>query len=366
MHLSAANPVTSARIAGLRYVTDQLPGVRRIGGKRTFRYIAPNGRTIRSAATLARIRTLAIPPAWRDVWICPFKEGHLQAVGRDARGRKQYRYHSQWRLVRDVVKFERMADFGKALPKIRAQLKRDLARSGLPKEKVLATIVWLLERTLIRVGNEEYTRHNNSFGLTTLRNHHVDIAGATVHFYFRGKSGIRHRISIEDLHLAKIVRRIKDLPGYELFQYVDENGKPGSIGSTDVNEYLRNITGQDFTAKDFRTWAGTILMVDSLSSATPVTSARQSKKNIVSAVEFVAKRLGNTVSVCRKCYVHPAVIETYMNKALVNPHRKPSLMTQEKALIRLLKHWKRESRPTSLGHALKESVNRRNKKVRFQ
>src|SRR5437588_5287415 len=251
-------------MAGLRYVANRIPGIRRLGTKKTFRYIGPNGRVIRDTDTLARIRSLAVPPAWTNVWICPFPEGHLQAVGYDARRRKQYRYHSRWRQVRDSTKFDHMVLFGKVLPKIRARVKRDLVRPGLPKEKVLATIIRLLETTLIRIGNEEYVKQNNSFGLTTLRNHHVDVTGAEVHFYFRGKSGVKHAISVEDPHLAKIVRRLRDLPGYELFQYVDENGEKRSIGSTDVNEYLQEVAGADFTAKDFRTWTGTILAVGAL------------------------------------------------------------------------------------------------------
>src|SRR4030095_2200108 len=235
--------------------------------------------------------------AWTYVWICAIEEGHLQAVGRDARHRKQYRYHPRWRQVRDETKFDRMADFGKVLPKIRARVKRDLARKGLPKEKLLATIVRLLERTLVRVGNEEYTRQNDSYGLTTLRNRHVDIAGAKLSFYFRGKSGRKHAISVTDPHLAKIVRRLRDVPGYELFQYIDELGERRSIGSGDVNVYLREITRDDFTAKDVRTWAGTALAVEALCDCEAFTTHRQAKRNINAAVGKVAERLGNTVAV---------------------------------------------------------------------
>ena len=316
MGLASANPVAAAKIAGLRYVTDRTPGLRRIGSGKTFRYFGPTGRLIRDVETLGRIRSLAIPPAWTDVWICAIEEGHLQAVGRDARGRKQYRYHPRWREVRDETKFYRMADFGKVLPKIRRRVSHDLKRKGLPREKVLATIVRLLETTLVRVGNEEYTKQNDSYGLTTLRNRHVEINGTKMSFYFRGKGGKKHAISVSDPHLAKIVRRLRDLPGYELFQYVDESGERRSIGSTDVNDYLREIAGDDFTAKDFRTWAGTVLAVEALCECEPFTSQRQAKKNVTAAVEKVAERLGNTVAVCRKCYIHPAVFETYVRGAL--------------------------------------------------
>jgi len=363
--LPASNPVVAAKIAGLRYVTDRMPGIRRIGTGKTFRYIGPNGRVIRDTATLARIRSLAVPPAWTDVWICPIDEGHLQAVGRDARQRKQYRYHPRWREVRDSTKFDRMADFGKVLSKIRAHVKRDLAKTGLPKEKVLATIVRLLEITLIRVGNEEYTKHNNSFGLTTLRNRHVDITGPTVHFYFRGKSGVKHAISVEDPHLAKIVRRLRDLPGYELFQYVDESGERRSIDSADVNEYLRGITGADFTAKDFRTWSGTVLAVEALCECKAFTTQKQAKRNVLAAVEKVANRLGNTVAVCRKCYIHPGVIDTYMDGTLTTLTRSPSAANSsrwEREFASLLKRWSKPKPKLALDQALVQSVQAQRKK----
>jgi len=319
--LAATNPVRAAKIAGLRYVTDRMAGIRRIGTNKTFRYFGPNGRLIRDASTLTRIRALVIPPAWTDVWICPIEEGHLQAVGRDARRRKQYRYHARWREVRDETKFDRMAAFGKVLPKIRARVKRDLARQGLPKEKVLATIVRLLETTLARVGNEEYTKQNGSYGLTTLRNRHVDVTGAKVDFYFRGKSGVKHQLSVTDPHLAKIVKRLRDLPGYELFQYVNGDGERRSIGSADVNEYIREISGADFTAKDFRTWAGTVLAIDALCECKPFSTKKQAQRNIVEAVKKVAETLGNTVAVSRKCYIHPGVFEKYVRGALSRPSK---------------------------------------------
>ena len=347
--LSVTNPIAAAKIAGLRYVSDDLPGIRRVRAGKNFRYFGPTGRLIRDSSALARIRSLAIPPAWEDVWICPIEQGHIQAIGRDARRRKQYRYHPRWREVRDETKFDRMADFGRVLPKVRARVKRDLARKGLPKEKVLATIVRLLETTLVRVGNEEYTKQNNSYGLTTLRDHHVNITGAEVQFYFRGKSGVKHAISMRDPRLAKIVRRLRDLPGFELFQYVDETGELKSIDSADVNGYLRVITGEDFTAKDFRTWAGTVLAIEALCECEPFTSQRHAKKNIVAAVQKVAERLGNTAAVCRKCYVHPAVFETYVQGAL-------SLPRPERELVKMLKKWSTPKTKLTLEQALVKSV----------
>jgi DNA topoisomerase-1 len=333
--LAATNPVAAAKIAGLRYVTDRRPGIRRIGAGKAFRYFAPDGRLIRDGKMLARIRALVIPPAWKDVWICPIEEGHIQAVGRDARGRKQYRYHPRWREVRDETKFYRMADFAKALPKIRARVKRDLKRPGMPKEKVLATIVRLLETTLARIGNEEYTKQNKSYGLTTLRNHHVDVKGSDLHFYFRGKSGKRHAISVTDSHLASIVRRLRDMPGYELFQYVDEEQEMRSIGSADVNDYIQDIAGADFTAKDFRTWAGTAIAAEALRECEPFTTQKQARRNIMATVEKVAERLGNTVAVCKKCYVHPAVFESYLAGSFAdgNPRLEKLLKPRRKSTL---------------------------------
>jgi DNA topoisomerase-1 len=354
--LPALDPIESAKIAGLRYVTDRLPGIRRVSFGKNFRYVAPNGRLLRDPATLARIRSLAIPPAWTDVWICPTEEGHVQAVGRDSRRRKQYRYHTRWREVRDSTKFDRMATFERLLPKIRARVKRDLQREGLPKEKVLATIVRLLETTLIRVGNEEYTKHNQSFGLTTLRNHHVDVKGGTMSFYFRGKSGIRHAISVEDPHLAKIVRRLRDLPGYELFQYIDETGIRRSIGSSDVNEYLREITGEDFTAKDFRTWAGTMLAMEALCQCKAFTTKKQAKRHIVAVVVQVAERLGNTAAVCKKCYIHPTVFEAYLRGKFAGLRRPTTA-----ALVRWERGLARQPKLT-LEEALAKSIQARRRR----
>jgi DNA topoisomerase-1 len=306
------DPVEAAKAAGLRYTSDRQPGYRRMAHGKTFRYTTPDGKVLRDKGALARIRSLVIPPAWTDVWITTYDNGHLQCTGRDARGRKQSRYHPRWRQVRDETKYERMALFAEALPSIRERVDRDLGQGGLPREKVLATVVRLMEETHIRVGNEEYARTNKSYGLTTMRTKHVEVRGAKVTFDFQGKSRVHHTINLQDRRLAKIVRQISDLPGYELFQYVDDEGDRHSIDSADVNEYLREITGEHFTAKDFRTWAGSVLCCSLLSELEPATSVTQAKKNVVQAIAQVASKLGNTPSVCRKCYVHPAVLERYL------------------------------------------------------
>jgi DNA topoisomerase-1 len=311
------DPAASARAAGLRYVTDAKPGIRRQRSGSGFRYRDASGLPVKDADTLARIRSLVIPPAWNSVWICPIANGHLQATGRDARGRKQSRYHPHWREVRDETKYERMTLFGAALPAIRARVDHDLALPGLPRAKILAAIVRLLETTFIRVGNTEYAKTNHSYGLTTLRNKHVTVKSSTVTFNFQGKSGVEHTIDLQDRRLARIVERCRDLPGYELFQYVDNEGERHSIDAADVNDYLREIAGQDFTAKDFRTWAGTVLACSLLREFEPAESDTQAKKNVVAAIKSVADRLGNTPSVCRKCYVHPAVLETYLGGSML-------------------------------------------------
>ncbi|MFC3458479.1 DNA topoisomerase IB [Massilia haematophila] len=319
--LPLADPPAAAKAAGLRYVTDSKPGIRREEDGEGFRYLDAKGEPVEDEATLKRIKALVIPPAWIDVWICSQANGHLQATGRDAKGRKQYRYHAKWRNVRDEVKYERMINFGKALPQIRAEVDRALKLPGLPREKVLATIVYLLEATMMRVGNEEYARTNKSFGITTLRNRHVKVDGSDVEFRFRGKSGVYHKIHVHDRRLARIIRSSRDLPGQELFQYVDEDGDTHSIDSSDVNDYLRTITGEDYTAKDFRTWSGTVLAAMALQEFEKFDSETQAKKNIVRAIESVAEKLGNTPSVCRKCYVHPAVLDAYLEGSVLEALR---------------------------------------------
>jgi DNA topoisomerase-1 len=304
-----------AREAGLRYTSDESPGIsRRLRGK-NFAYFGPSGKPIREPAALARIRHLAVPPAWRKVWISPLENGHIQATGRDVRGRKQYRYHERWREQRDQNKYGHMMDFARVLPKIRRRVRRDLARPALDREKVLAALVRLLETTLIRVGNDEYARENHSYGLTTLRNRHVKVHGATIEFNFRGKSGKFHNIHIEDPKVAKIVRRCQDLPGQDLFAYRDAGGEVHSIGSQDVNDYLHRIAGENYTAKDFRTWIGTVLAALAFHELEEVTSATQAKRNVGLVIQSVAKMLGNTPAICRKCYVHPEIVNSYLDGA---------------------------------------------------
>lgn len=310
--------IQSARKVGLRYVSDASPGLRRERAGARFRYRDANGRLVRDRETLARIKSLVIPPAWNDVWICAAANGHMQVTARDAKGRKQYRYHALWRSVRDENKYEHLISFGNALPTIRHHVDKDLALAGLPREKVLATIVRLLETTMMRVGNEEYARSNGSFGLTTLRDKHVRIDGARLEFQFRGKSGVKHNIKLADRRLAGIVRRCRDLPGFELFQYLDDEGARHSVDSADVNDYLRQITGQDYTAKDFRTWAGTLLAALALREFEKFDSQTQAKKNLVRAIESVASRLGNTPTICRKCYIHPAIMESYLEGSMLD------------------------------------------------
>ena len=310
------DPVESARAAGLRYVTDDEPGIRRRKSGKGFTYRDPQGKTVKDPKVIERIRKLAIPPAWTDVWICPRANGHLQATGRDAKGRKQHRYHPDWRSVRDETKFGRMILFGEALPKIRERVEADLALRGLPREKVLAAVVKLLETTLIRVGNPEYVKQNNSFGLTTLRNRHVEISGSTLRFEFRGKSGKDHSVEIHDRRLARIVKQVRDLPGQKLFQYLDENGERQSVSSEDVNDYLRAATGEDFSAKDFRTWGGTVLALSALLELGPCESEKEASRAVVEAVKRVSASLGNRPAICRKFYVHPLVIESYLEGSL--------------------------------------------------
>lgn len=308
------DPEAAARAASLRYVSDDDPGIARRRAGRGFNYSAPDGSTIRDRSTLFRIRSLAIPPAWTDVWISPLENGHIQATGRDARKRKQYRYHPRWRQIRDETKYERMAFFGEALPALRARVAQDLARPGLPKERLLAMIVRLLEKTLVRVGNEEYARANGSFGLTTLRNRHVQVDGSAIRFRFKGKGGIPHEVELTDRRLARLVEQVRDLPGQGLFQYLDEHGDPQPIGSEDVNQYLREISGDDYTAKDFRTWAGTLIAAQTLAKVGA--EGTTPKELIKEAVLAASKRLRNTVTICRKCYIHPVILQAFGDEAL--------------------------------------------------
>lgn len=307
------DPAEVAEEAGLRYVSDDQPGYTRQAKNGDFEYFDTEGKPIQDEQRLLRIKRLAIPPAYTQVWICPSPNGHIQATGRDARCRKQYRYHERWRAARDENKYDRMLIFGKALPKIRKRVEQDLSLPGLPRKKVLAAIIQLLERTFIRVGNEEYARDNKSFGLTTMQDRHVDVKGSKMRFRFRGKRGINHEVDVTDRRIAKIVLKLQDLPGQDLFQYINEEGEVRDITSQDVNEYLREITGEDFSAKDFRTWAGTVLAAIALNAIGAFESKKQAKSNIKEAITAVAKMLGNTPAICRKCYVHPAVLETYLD-----------------------------------------------------
>ncbi len=355
--------VKSAHVAGLRHVTDEMPGIHREHAGKGFRYRYPTGEVVTDQEVLKRIKALAVPPAWTEVWICPDPCGHLQATGRDERGRKQNRYHSRWREVRDEAKYARMLSFGKALPKIRMRVNRDLRLHGLPRAKVLATVVRLLDTSLIRVGNDEYARENESFGLTTLRDRHVKVRGAELRFHFRGKSGKVHELGVHDKRVARVVRACQDLPGQELFQYLDSEGERAAIGSEDVNEYLREVSGRDFTAKDFRTWAGTVLAAKALVSCRRGGNKAQVKKNVVQAIEAVAQRLGNTVAVCRKCYVHPEILNSYMEGTFPatlkltaeGGRRTGRLREEEAAILRFLKH-RLASEKRRLERQLRESL----------
>lgn len=341
-------PTATVRMAGLRYVSDSRPGIRRRRAGRGFRYMGPDGAPVTDTRTLARIKALGIPPAWQDVWISADPRGHLQATGRDAKGRKQYLYHQRWREVRDETKYGRLALFGSTLPRIRERTARDLAKPGLPREKVLATIVQLLDLTLIRVGNEEYARANETYGLTTLRQQQVQVEGTHVHFEFRGKSGKEHVIDVRNRKLARIVKRCEELPGYELFQYIDEQGERRSVDSADVNEYLEEITGQHFTAKDFRTWGGSVIAARALRELGAADTETQTKKNVVEAVRRTARELGNTPAVCRRSYIHPDILIAYTEGRLDEPNAvegapdavtlpdESGLRPAEKALLRLL------------------------------
>ena len=315
--LAVVDPRDAAESAGLAYVSDEEPGIRRRKAGKGFAYLRPDGSKVRDPATLKRIRKLAIPPAYTDVWICPRADGHIQATGRDAKGRKQYRYHAAFREIRDSTKYEHMLAFGRMLPAIRAKVQEHMGLRGLPREKVLATVVNLLETTLIRVGNPDYARQNKSYGLTTLRDPHVKVNGSELRFRFKGKSGKEWRLQVKDRRVAKVVRACQDLPGQHLFQYLDEEGERREVTSTDVNAYLKEITGYDITAKDFRTWAGTVLAALALQEVEAFDSQAKAKKNIRAAIEQVAARLGNTPTICRKCYVHPEVLNSYVEGSLL-------------------------------------------------
>ncbi|GHO91266.1 DNA topoisomerase [Reticulibacter mediterranei] len=306
------SPIESAKAAGLRYVSDAKAGIHRKRVGKHFSYIGFDGKPIHDQKVLHHIRSLAIPPAWTQVWICPNPRGHLQATGRDTKGRKQYRYHPEWRKVRDETKYDRMIAFGHALPHIREHVAHDMALPGLPREKVLATLVRLLDETSIRIGNEEYMRDNESFGLTTMRENHVDVEGAIIHFQFRGKGGKEFKLDIKDRRLARIVKKCQDLPGQELFHYLDDEKEAHIVSSEDVNEYLKQMTGQEFTAKDFRTWAGTIIAACALLDCGECETKTEAKKNVAQAIESAAQHLGNTPAICRKSYVHPEIIDAYL------------------------------------------------------
>ena len=309
--------VEAAESAGLVYVSDEESGIRRVKRGKGVTYQGPDGQAISDEKTLSRIRKLAIPPAYADVWICPLARGHIQATGRDAKARKQYRYHERWHEVRDSTKFEHILEFGAALPKMRERLAADMALRGLPREKVLATIVSLLENTLIRVGNSDYAKNNKSYGLTTLRDQHVDVDGTRLRFEFKGKSGKKWNLQVKDRRIAKIVRSCQDLPGQHLFQYLDESGERRQVTSADVNAYLKEISGRDITAKDFRTWAGTVLAAMALGEFEKFDSQAAAKKNLKAAIEKVSARLGNTPTVCRKCYIHPEILNGYLDGDLL-------------------------------------------------
>ena len=339
--------VGAAKAAGLRYVTDSMPGIRRRRHGRGFSYVDPDGRVIRERALIRRFRSLVIPPAWSDVWICPIPEGHLQVTARDARGRKQYRYHPGFRAHRDETKFERMVELSDVLWKIREQVEHDITLPGLPRKKVMATVVLLLERTLIRVGSHELAKANNSFGLTTLRRRHVSIEGSTLRFEFRGKSGVAHAVAVTDRRLTRVVQQCQELPGRELFQYVDGRGRRQIVYAEDVNGYLREITGREVTAKDFRTWAGTMLAAEALRTMGPARTKREAERNVLRAVDQTAERLGNTRAVCRKYYIHPVLISAYLDGSVLPPppervwterrHHGPALRQHEVEVLEFLK-----------------------------
>ena len=350
------DPVEAAEEAGLRYVSDEQPGYTRRRRGQSFQYFDTDGKLIQDEARLLRIGRLAIPPAYHDVWICPLPNGHIQATGRDDRSRKQYRYHARWRAIRDENKYDRILTFAAALPKIRRRVQADLKLSELKREKVLAAVLQLLERTFIRVGNEEYARQNKSFGLTTMKDRHVKVRGKKLQFRFRGKGGKEHEIDFMDRRLAKIVRKLQDLPGQDLFQYFDEEGKLCNVTSQDANDYLREITGEDFTAKDFRTWAGTVLTAMALNAQEKFATKKEAKSNLKNAIAAAAKLLRNTPTICRKCYVHPAIVESYLNGNLIEglqtkldeAEEIPDFSDDERAVLKFLNRQARKRNGVAL------------------
>jgi DNA topoisomerase-1 len=343
---AVVDPRDAAESAGLIYVSDEEPGIRRRKAGKGFAYTRPGGGKVEDEPTLKRIRKLAIPPAWTDVWICPKPNGHIQATGRDAKGRKQYRYHAAFREVRESTKYEHMLAFAQSLPAIRTKIAEHMALKGLPREKVLATVVHLLETTLIRVGNDDYAKQNKSYGLTTLKDQHVKVNGSELRFQFKGKSGKTWRLQVKDRRIAKIVKACQDLPGQELFQYIDDAGERRDVTSADVNAYLKEITGRDVTAKDFRTWHGTVMAALALQEFLTFDTQAVAKKNIKAAIEHVSSRLGNTPTICRKCYIHPEVLTSYVEGQLLLEIKQeveqelrdelPSLKPEEAAVLSLL------------------------------
>jgi DNA topoisomerase-1 len=361
------NEVASASAVGLRYVHDTMPGIRRVKRGKNFAYIAPDGNEIRDEKELARIKSLAIPPAYTDVWICPIPNGHLQATARDARGRKQYRYHKRWREVRDETKYHRTIDFGQSLPRIRKRLEQDLAQPHLGREKVLATVVELLQTTAIRVGDEEYAKENRSYGLTTLRNHHAKVEGSTVHFSFRGKSGVYHAVDLHDPRLARIIRQTQDLPGQHLFEYVDNHGETRAVESFHVNEYIREIAGEEFSAKDFRTWLGTVTCAALLAHVTAAQTQSKRKQFLTAVIKEVAQRLGNTPAVSRKAYIHPYIIDMYMEYGRLELRRKMrnvrGLLQEERFTLALLTERAAEGEGARTTRQLQQSLRVRKKRA---
>ncbi len=359
------DPTLAARSAGLRYVTDEIPGIRRVREGKSFKYFAPDGKTITGEAELARIKAIGVPPAYEHVWISPIPNGHLQATAIDARGRKQYRYHKKWREVRDETKFHRMIEFGQALPKIRAQVERDLERAGMPREKVLAAVVRLLEETTIRVGNEKYKKENDSYGLTTMLNKHAKVEGACVRFSFKGKSGVKWSIGLRDKPLAKVIRAAQDIPGQELFGYLDENGNAHNVGSHDVNDYIKRLAGDDFTAKDFRTWVGTVQAALLLAEEQYTDKQSERRHQLNEVIQQVAARLGNTPAVAKKSYIHPAIIAAYTEDGTIGQmlRGKPAkgLLPEEQFVIDFLKKRERETPEERTTKKLEESLAARKK-----